>query len=191
MRQAHLFKTRASLRAILIALCGGALLAFTAGCGSDPKPPPQTAQTQPTSTTQSTGAPVQNKKTDQTINVSDEIRKACGIDDSTRAPKFDYDSSQLSSNDRDILSQVAKCLTTGPLKGRSVELVGRADPRGESEYNMNLGAERAKSADDYMAGLGVSTKQMSLTSRGALDATGTNEEEWRHDRRVDINLIKQ
>src|SRR5690348_10244088 len=68
MRQAHLFKTRASLRAILIAICGGALLAFTAGCGSDPKPPPQTAQTQPTSTTQSTGAPMQNKKTDQTIN---------------------------------------------------------------------------------------------------------------------------
>ena len=56
---------------------------------------------------------------------------------------------------------------------------------------MNLGASRAKSADDYMAGLGVAPNQMSLTSKGALDATGHDEETWRHDRRVDVNLIKQ
>lgn len=171
-----------------IAVCAVASLAFAVGCGGDPKPEPKSA-TEQVGQTQSTAAPV-NKKTDQTINVSDEIRKACGIDDSDRAPKFDFDSSNLSSNDRDVLAQVAKCLTTGALKGRSVELVGRADPRGESEYNMNLGASRAKSADDYMAGLGVAATQMSVTSRGALDATGHNEETWRHDRRVDINLTK-
>ncbi|MEO7109615.1 MAG: OmpA family protein [Polyangiaceae bacterium] len=169
----------------------GTTLALMTGCGGSPKAEPKTAETEHTSTTQQTSAAVSKKNTDQTINVSDEIRKACGIDDSVRAPKFDFDSSNLSSNDRDVLAQVGKCLTTGPLKGRSVELTGRADPRGETEYNMNLGAERAKSADDYMAGLGVATTQMSLTSRGALDATGTNEETWRHDRRVDINLIKQ
>jgi outer membrane protein OmpA-like peptidoglycan-associated protein len=169
----------------------GTSLAFVVGCGGDAKPEPKTATTEHISTTQPTSAAVPNKKSDQTINVSDEIRKACGIDDSDRAPKFDFDSSQLSSNDRDILAQIAKCLTTGPLKGRSVELTGRTDPRGESEYNMNLGASRAKSADDYMAGLGVAANQMSLTSRGALDATGHDEETWRHDRRVDVNLIKQ
>jgi peptidoglycan-associated lipoprotein len=171
----------------------GTTLAVISGCGADAKPEPKTATTEHISTTQPTSAavPMNNKKSDQTINVSDEIRKACGIDDSDRAPKFDFDSSQLSSNDRDILAQIAKCLTTGPLKGRSVEMVGRTDPRGESEYNMNLGASRAKSADDYMAGLGVATTQMSLTSRGALDATGHDEETWRHDRRVDVNLIKQ
>jgi peptidoglycan-associated lipoprotein len=169
----------------------GTTLALMTGCGSDPKPQAKSAETEHVSTTQQTSAAIPKKNTDQTINLSDEIRKACGIDDSTRAPKFDFDSSQLSSNDRDILGLVAKCLTTGPLKGRSVELTGRADPRGEAEYNMNLGAERAKSADDYMAGLGVAANQMSLTSKGALDATGTNEETWRHDRRVDVNLIKQ
>ena len=173
----------------LIAVCAVASLAFAAGCGGDPKPEPKSVATEHVGQTQATSAPV-NKKTDQTINVSDEIRKACGIDDSDRAPKFDFDSSNLSSNDRDILAQVAKCLTTGPLKGRNVELVGRADPRGESEYNMNLGASRAKSADDYMGGLGVAATQMSVTSRGALDATGHDEESWRHDRRVDVNLVK-
>ncbi len=169
----------------------GTTLALITGCGADAKPQPKSAETEHISTTQPTSASVPKKNTDQTINLSDEIRKACGIDDSNRAPKFDFDSSNLSSNDRDILAQVAKCLTTGPLKGRSVELTGRADPRGETEYNMNLGAERAKSADDYMAGLGVGANRMSLTSRGALDATGHDEETWRHDRRVDVNLIKQ
>lgn len=182
MKKAQAWMTVASI---------GTTLALIAGCGGSPKAEPQTAQTEHIGTTQPTSAAVQKKNTDQTINLSDEIRKACGIDDSNRAPKFDFDSSNLSSNDRDILAQVAKCLTTGPLKGRAVELTGRADPRGETEYNMNLGATRAKSADDYMAGLGVATTQMSLTSRGALDATGTNEETWRHDRRVDVNLIKQ
>jgi peptidoglycan-associated lipoprotein len=182
MKKAHAWMAVASI---------GTTFALITGCGGSPKAEPQTAQTERISTTQPTSASVPKKNTDQTVNLSDEIRKACGIDDSNRAPKFDFDSSNLSSNDRDILAQVAKCLTTGPLKGRSVELTGRADPRGETEYNMNLGAERAKSADDYMAGLGVATTQMSLTSRGALDATGTNEETWRHDRRVDINLIKQ
>jgi len=177
---------------LVAVVCVAAMSALVGGCGADAKPEPKTAQTDRVSTTQPTSAAVPtNKKSDQTINVSDEIRKACGIDDSDRAPKFDFDSSQLSSNDRDVLAQVAKCLSTGPLKGRAVELVGRADNRGESEYNMNLGASRAKSADDYMAGLGVATTQMSLTSRGALDAVGTDEATYRHDRRVDINLIKQ
>jgi peptidoglycan-associated lipoprotein len=182
MKKAQAWMTVASI---------GTTVAMIAGCGADAKPQPKSAETEHISTTQPTSASIPKKNTDQTINLSDEIRKACGIDDSNRAPKFDFDSSNLSSNDRDILAQVAKCLTTGPLKGRSVELTGRADPRGETEYNMNLGAERAKSADDYMAGLGVAANQMSLTSRGALDATGTNEETWRHDRRVDVNLIKQ
>ncbi|MEO8878259.1 MAG: OmpA family protein [Polyangiaceae bacterium] len=186
MKKTHPLKAVACFGA-----CVGALSMLTIGCGGDAKPEPKTATTEHVGTTQPTSASVTNKKSDQTINVSDEIRKACGIDDSDRAPKFDFDSSQLSSNDRDVLAQLAKCLTTGPLKGRAVELVGRADARGETEYNMNLGASRAKSADDYMAGLGVATTQMSLTSRGALDATGHDEATWRHDRRVDVNLIKQ
>ena len=31
-------------------------------------------------------------------------------------------------------------------------------------------------------------QRMALTSRGALDATGNDEEGWRKDRRVDISL---
>lgn len=34
-------------------------------------------------------------------------------------------------------------MTTGSLKGRSLRLVGRADPRGEVEYNFVLGESHA------------------------------------------------
>jgi peptidoglycan-associated lipoprotein len=75
------------------------------------------------------------------------------------------------------------------LKGRSVRLVGRADPRGTQEYNMALGERRSNAVGKYLAGLGVGSGQMSETSRGALDATGSDEAAWRKDRRVDLDVL--
>ena len=162
-------------------------LTLVAGCAHEappPKPEPSSVMTQsapPHATT---------NRTDQVVNVSDEIRRACDIDDSDRAPKFDFDSTQLSSNDRGVLQKVGACLTTGPLRGRALHLVGRADPRGEAEYNMNLGESRATSVGAYLRGLGVSNAKLTDTSRGALDATGHDEETWRKDRRVDVTLAR-
>jgi peptidoglycan-associated lipoprotein len=166
------------------AVCALALPLVLA-CGKD-NPPPQTAATAPT-------APVitgttQPRKSDQDVSVSQNIRDLCKIDDSERSPKFDYDSSELSSSDRDILQQVAKCMTDGALKGKSIELVGRADPRGEQEYNMTLGSSRAVAAHKFLKGLGIADSRMGETSRGALDATGKDEEGWAKDRRVDIKV---
>jgi peptidoglycan-associated lipoprotein len=79
-------------------------------------------------------------------------------------------------------------MTDGALKGKNVELVGRADPRGEQEYNMGLGSSRATAAHSYLKGLGIADSRMSETSRGALDATGHDEEGWAKDRRVDIRV---
>jgi peptidoglycan-associated lipoprotein len=124
------------------------------------------------------------------VNLSEDLIALCKIQfgDAQRAPKFDYDEAALLPEDRDVLEQVAKCVTTGPLKGRRLALVGRADPRGEVEYNMVLGDHRADSVRDYLAKLGVSMGSMEQTSRGELDADGTDEDGWRRDRRVDVNL---
>src|ERR1700722_19350946 len=103
------------------------------------------------------------------VAMSDDIRKICKIEETEHAPKFDFDSSDLSGADRDALAQVARCLTTGPLRGRTVQLIGRADPRGEMEYNMTLGDTRAGQVDRYLVGLGVGSGQMTATSRGELD----------------------
>jgi peptidoglycan-associated lipoprotein len=125
---------------------------------------------------------------DPAVNVSKDILDACNITIPDRAPKFDFDSSNLSSAEKEILDQVAKCLTSGPLKGKNVRLTGRADPRGEQEYNMDLGENRATSVRKYLAGLGVADTRMAISSRGALDATGTDEAGWLKDRRVDVTL---
>lgn len=126
------------------------------------------------------------------LAVSDAIAAACGIaprpDTKTVAPAFDYDSAALDQEDRELLAQIARCLTDGPLKGRAVTLIGRADPRGEQEYNMTLGVSRADAVKRYLVDLGVGRERMRATSRGELDATGTNEEGWAKDRRVDIEL---
>lgn len=156
-------------------------------CGNDAAPPPKTpAAVAPAPSAGDVAA----QKSDPAVNVSADIRTACKIEDS-KAPKFDFDSTDLSSAERDVLDQVAKCLTTGALKGRAVQLVGRADPRGEQEYNMTLGHQRAGSVKVYLTKLGVAQGSVNETSRGELDASGTDADGWRRDRRVDVNLLPQ
>mgnify|MGYP001051887157 CR=1 FL=1 len=175
------------MKKVALVLAAAPLFALAA-CGSDPKPPPATPAPAPTSEPAVTSAP-QNKD-NLAVNVDDEILKACNLNFSNidTAPKFDFDSEQLSDSEKAVLEQVAKCLTTGPLKGRAVDLIGRADPRGETEYNMTLGAKRARAAHNFLASLGVAQDKLFDTSRGELDATGTDEEGWKKDRRVDIRL---
>jgi peptidoglycan-associated lipoprotein len=167
------------------AILGVAALAIAA-CGSEPPPKVAPSPAPPPAAT-TTAAPSPPLK-DPAVNVSKDIADACNITIPDRAPKFDFDSSNLSSAEKEILDQVAKCLTTGPLKGRSIKLTGRADPRGEQEYNMDLGENRATSVRKYLGGLGVADNRMAVTSRGALDATGSDEAGWQKDRRVDVTL---
>jgi peptidoglycan-associated lipoprotein len=173
-----------------LALVGMPLVLLALACGGD-KPPPKAAEPQPVAEKEpprTTSAP-QNKQ--MAVNVDDEITKKCNLKVAAmpeESAKFDFDSDEVTPAEKQILEQVAKCLTTGPLKGRSVDLVGRADPRGEHEYNMSLGGRRARSVNNFLGQLGVPSDKMHDTSRGALDATGTDEAGWRLDRRVDVKL---
>jgi peptidoglycan-associated lipoprotein len=124
------------------------------------------------------------------VYVSNDLAKQCTLYTASvqEAPKFDYNAAGLETADRDVLQKIATCLTSGPLKGRRVELTGRADPRGTEEYNMGLGTRRAGTVLDYLVRLGVGKSQLAEATRGALDASGTDETGWRQDRRVDITL---
>ena len=139
---------------------------------------------------QTTSVAAQPAKSTGNISVSGDIAQACKInfDSVDRAPKFNFDDSSLAPQDKSVLQQVATCVTTGPLKGRSLKLVGRADPRGEVEYNFALGEHRAGAVESYLAQLGVKKSAVIESSRGKLDATGTDEASWQRDRRVDISL---
>lgn len=148
-----------------------------------PPPPTPAAAAEPAATPAPT--PVSPN-----IAVAGDLGKQCSLhfNDRVQAPKFDFDQFQLLPEDRDVLDQVATCITTGPLKGRRVHLVGRADPRGTEEYNLALGDRRARTVVDYLKRLGVAGSQVAMTTRGALDAQGRDESSWRVDRRVDLQL---
>ncbi len=170
--------------------------ALTGACSKDKK------ATTVTTTTTETPTPVaptpkpapdvsQNQQVSGVLNVSGDIAAACGIKatpPNPAAPTFDYDQAELSPGDRAVLDQIATCLTAGALKGKTVDLIGRADPRGTEEYNLGLGSRRASSVSSYLTRLGVPQTQLGVTTRGALDATGSDESGWQQDRRVDIQL---
>lgn len=161
-----------------------ACVSLALACGGKAQTPPETAQaTPPPAHVDATPKPVSAN-----VAVSDDILRACKIEFTNQvdAPKFEYDSTNLSNDDLHVLQQIVTCLTTGPLKGKTVKLIGRADPRGSDQYNMALGANRANQVQRFLQDHGV--QNISETSRGAIDATGKDESGWRQDRRVDLVL---
>jgi peptidoglycan-associated lipoprotein len=181
-----MMKTTLQVLALTSALTAGAFL----GCGGD-KPPVKAPDTAGSTTT---GAPTTARLPDKApdsptasaVRISDEIVRACGI--SAPNAYFAFDSDHVRADDARVLEQVATCFSTGPLKGRTLKLVGHADPRGGSEYNDTLGQKRADSVKDYILGKGMDKSKAESTSRGAMDATGTDEPSWARDRRVDVML---
>ena len=163
-----------------------ALLA-TAGCARQLTPP---MPAEPPHISSAALDPPAKMPVSPGITVSPEIATACKLTISNieNAPRFPFDASALDSQDNAALGQIATCLTTGPLAGRVLELIGRADPRGGTDYNLALGGRRASSVAEYLMTLGVESDHMLQTSRGKSDATGTNEEGWKLDRRVDLQL---
>ena len=159
-------------------------------CGSDP-PPPAAAPTGPTAPPAATMEPTRPDKAGDVpsrsnINISEDIRKACGITDVEAF--FAYDSANVRPQDKAVLTKLATCFSTGALKGKQMRLVGHADPRGDEEYNMTLGGQRADNVKSAIVEAGLAAAQIATSSRGEMDATGTDEASWEKDRRVDIML---
>jgi peptidoglycan-associated lipoprotein len=122
------------------------------------------------------------------VVISEEVLVACNI--SGQNAYFAFDSSRITDFDLAALDEVAECFARGPMAGRKLQLVGHADPRGATAYNLTLGQSRADAVTLYLIAAGVSYAQVVATSRGALDATGSDETGWAHDRRVDVSLAK-
>jgi peptidoglycan-associated lipoprotein len=169
------------------------LLLLSAGCAdkkganAPPASPGNLAQTAPIETgggTPPTGPALETPS----LRVSDELARLCNLPKQELAPSFEFDSNAIGDQDRVVLSALARCLSEGALRGRGLALTGRTDPRGEPEYNMSLGESRADSVRRYLHDLGVQAERLRATSRGEIDAIGTDEGSWAHDRRVDVDL---
>jgi peptidoglycan-associated lipoprotein len=176
-------------RSNLLTLTSAAV--FFAGCASTPKPAAQYASSQasgsdatPTTTQparQDTATP-----TSSSVHIDDRILKACG---DIPVAHFAFDSARVTPEAASGLDALARCFATGPLSGRTMRLIGHADPRGETEYNFGLGQRRAGSVESYLGSRRVQASQMQSSSRGAQDATGTDEAGWALDRKVDVLLV--
>lgn len=98
---------------------------------------------------------------------------------------FEFDSSELKPEAMRALDVHAKDLKA---QGNRVALEGHTDERGTREYNMALGERRAAAVQRYLALQGVSVSQLELISYGEEKAavTGSNEEAWAQNRRVEL-----
>jgi peptidoglycan-associated lipoprotein len=160
---------------------GAALLG---ACASTPAAPVETASAP---SVHAAAKPITLKSDDGgegVVNIDQRVVDMCKLPE----PRFAFDSAALSAQARNVLDSIASCFEEGPGKGKSMKLVGHADPRGETVYNFALGQHRAGSVAGYLEDKGLSQGRLATSSRGALDATGTDEASWALDRRVDILL---
>jgi outer membrane protein OmpA-like peptidoglycan-associated protein len=134
-------------------------------------------------------SPEGRREGDTTIAISEEFRRECQLPNAPKdAPHFDYADATLHTRGANILDDVAKCLSEGPLKGRVITIIGRTDPRGSATYNKELSANRAEAARNYLVQRGVAGQNIRIIARGEQGAQGTDAETWALDRRVDFEL---
>lgn len=173
--------------AFIAVACAFALVSL--GCSADPRPAPKMAEAMNGSAAAVNGgatSPAASSSNGSSVHVDDAIVAACS---DIPVAHFAFDSSSLGAQAESALDALVRCFTTGKLRGRAMRLTGLADPRGELDYNLGLGQRRAGSVARYLGEKGLERGRVQTTSRGALDATGTDEEGWARDRRVDVTLI--
>jgi peptidoglycan-associated lipoprotein len=99
------------------------------------------------------------------------------------APLFAFNDSSLDEQARRALQRDAACLLRS--SADRFVLVGRGDPRGTPDYNIQLGERRARVVARFLESLGVSSGCLQVVAAPDHGA-GTDEASWRLDRRVDI-----
>ncbi|MBI4700997.1 MAG: OmpA family protein [Deltaproteobacteria bacterium] len=169
-------------------ILAGAVL--VGACGSGPTPPPEPPKPPPAPTSK-VAAPKEESKEDAedtkgTVEVDQRIVDACKLPTS----HFDFDSAAVKADAQQILDAIAECFTTGAFKDKGMRLVGHADQRGETEYNLALGQRRAGAVGKYLARKGLPQSRMATSSRGEAEAAGTETEGWARDRKVEIFLAE-
>lgn len=162
-------------------------------CSSDPKPPPETPRGSDNTemavddTAKNDSEDSDERSEDSSpVSVDDAITKMCNLP----TPRFNFDSANVSGDARDTLKAIADCFTDGPGKDKGLRIVGHADPRGETVYNFALGQKRAGSVAAFLSKEGVSKGRIATSSRGELEASGSDEDGWSRDRRVEIFLAE-
>lgn len=99
---------------------------------------------------------------------------------------FDLDEYTVQERFLPMIKQHAEFLAKNPERFAFIE--GHTDERGGVEYNLALGQRRANAVRLLLMHYGASDKQIEAYSYGSTKpkASGSNEEAWSQNRRVDI-----
>jgi len=156
---------RLSMRDIMVA----AAILVLAGCASKATAPETTTTSQA-----ATGSSVQRAASEQGVKSSDSNSSGSSLDALQKGKPadagplkeiyFDFDKYDLRADARATLKANATWLKSNP--SARVEIEGHCDERGTNEYNLALGAKRAKAATDYLVSLGIAAERISTISYG-------------------------
>ena len=104
---------------------------------------------------------------------------------------YGFDSYALSDAGKTALDHHAEWLNAR--QSIAIQIEGHCDERGTNEYNMALGAKRARTAYDYLRAKGVAEARMSTISYGEelpLDPR-SNEAAWAKNRRAHFKVSRR
>ena len=102
--------------------------------------------------------------------------------------RFDFDSAELSSKNRELLSRIAGILLVS--KGYGLAVYGYTDDVGTPEYNQQLSVRRAQAVEEYLVKAGIDSSIFNVKGFGKTSplVPGTTAAARARNRRVEIAL---
>jgi peptidoglycan-associated lipoprotein len=180
------------MKLVTLTLCA-AVAAMLAGCVSEPVQSGKDAKLpDPGADKQYTVIwPEMGRGADRYIRltIGDDVAADCNL----VKPHFEFDSAETRPQDVIALRGLADCLNAEKRRDLFIRLTGRADPRGDLEYNRALGERRAEHVKRLLIREGVSADRIVTTTRGETESVGSDDARadysFGYDRRVDIKLL--
>ena len=157
-------------------------IAMIVGCGGGgPKPQPEVQTTQPE--VKPAEPPKPESKPEET--------KPTLQDSQFQTIYFDFDKYNLRNDAKAALD--ANFALLQQFTSVVIKIEGHCDERGTVEYNLSLGEKRARSAMDYLTGLGISPNRISIISYGKERPAvmGSDESAWSKNRRCEFRVVSQ
>lgn len=121
---------------------------------------------------------------------AEEEEEELALEDLREQVYFDFDSSELKSDARELLQEKAAILEDNP--ALKVIIEGHCDERGTQEYNLALGERRARAAYEFLILLGIDAQRLQIVSYGEERpaAEGDNEAAWAKNRRCEFKIYE-
>jgi peptidoglycan-associated lipoprotein len=159
-------------------------LALAVGCSHEQTKPPRVAA----DSDEAKPTPAAPKRAAEPEALPPEPPPAV-TDEGQDAIYFDFDSSTLREDARDVLAKVATDLKEKDTNSK-IAIEGNCDALGTVEYNLALGQHRAEAAKSYLVQMGVPKKRIRTASYGSQRPKypGHDEDAYAKNRRDDLVL---